>query len=126
MFYFSSKDKSVVPDSLFFLHRLGLLEHKFTRQLPLESLYYLENADPIRLFTVADVIPDFDKGNPPTVLVSDFVNETQIANLVSKKVLVLSHVYFDYIATIKSLYANSEIHSLKVLLLNSKKQHADS
>ena len=120
MFYLNSEDTTIVPDSLFFLHRLGLLEHKSTRKLPVDCPYYMESAKPCRLFTASEALQNPEIVKSQAVLITDFVNDEQIAALGSQKILVLAHVYFDYVLTIKSLYSNPNVSDLKILVPDTK------
>lgn len=118
MFYLNSEDFNSVPDSLFFLHKIGLLKHKLTDSIAKESLYFINNGDDPEIVWIGDTFKGAD--TQQSILIFDFVSASHLSKYKGHNLIVIPHVYFDYISTIKSISENIEINSFKIFSPASK------
>jgi hypothetical protein len=113
MFYLNSEDHNIVPDALFFLHKIGLLKHKMNDSVPTESVYYLNNNVPEIVLT-EDSFAVAPSAAAQTVLIFDFVSSDDLQKYHGHNLIIIPHVYFDYISTIKLVSESTKINSYKI------------
>lgn len=112
MFFINSDDKSIIPDSLFFLHKIELVHFQKTEMLSQDELFLIENGVFQKVYTLDTI--DEKAMSSETIIIFNFVNNSDLSKLRGHNILFIPHVYFDYFTSIKNILLRPEFNSFKI------------